>query len=168
MFTLKPTWLLSALVLVLFFGCDGDELKERMIREKLNAGQYDEAEQLARQYFADDKLVLLTTLSAIAERRDKFIKEAYRERLFIDRWDWSVDGNGLTKIAGRIINTGDKTVSGFALRIRYLKDGKAVRAVTHTKASNIDPGGSHDFVLRDAWLHPYDKLLIEIQDFALK
>lgn len=139
-----------------------------MIKDKLNAGHYDEAEQLARQYFASDKLLLLTTLSLIAERREKAAKESYRQKLIIDRWEWSTDGGGLTRIAGTIVNNGDKTISGFALRVRYFKDGKGVGAVTHTEALPIDPGGTHDFVIRDASPHSFDSLRIELQDFALK
>ena len=156
------------IVLGLFLGCDSDELKERKIRDKLSLGQFDEAERLAREYFADDKLLLLTSLSSIAELREKALKEAYKEKLHILHWDSSIEGKGATRITGRLKNTGDRAVSGFALRMTYFKEGKVLKVVTHTQVQDIDPGGSSDFVFQDSALHGYDKRLLEVQDFALR
>ena len=161
-----------ALVAVFFFGllfgCDSDEQKERQIREKLSHGQFDEAERLAREHFADDKLLLLTTLSSIKELKEKALKEAYGKKIHIAHWDASIEGNGVTKIAGRLTNTGERAVSGFALRLTYFKEGKALRVVVHTQVQDIAPGCSGDFVFRDSGGPLHDKLLLELQDFALK
>lgn len=155
-------------LLGLFLGCDSDESKEREIRDKLSLGQFDEAERLAREYFADDKLLLLTSLSSIAQLREKAAKEAYKEKLRILRWDSTAEGNEATKISGRLMNAGDRTVSGFALRMTYLKEGKVLKVVTHTRVQDIHPGRSGDFVFLDSGSPLYDELLLEIQDFALK
>jgi len=156
------------LLLAPFSGCDSDEIKEKEIRDKLSLGQFDEAERLAREYFADDKLLLLTSLSSIAELREKAAREAYEEKLRILRWDSSIEGNGATRISVRLMNSGDRTVSGFALRVTYLKEGKVLKVVTHTRVHDINPGRSGDFVFMDSGSPPYDKLLLEIQDFAMK
>jgi hypothetical protein len=156
------------LFLVLFTGCVSDEERQREIREKAEAGQYEEAERLAFEYFAADKLLLLISLEYIADKKDKALKRAYKHIFLIDDWDWAKDRDGRVKVDGRVVNQGDRTVTGFAIRIEYVKNGEVIDRVAFTESEEIKPGMYKEFERTKYGLSDCDQVFIDVVDFAIK
>ena len=82
-FLKSAVWLI---LLVLLTGCAADEDKQEEIKEKVRAGEHDEAVRLAHEYLGDDKRVLLVMLEYIAYEKGKAVKEAYKKTLSLKTW----------------------------------------------------------------------------------
>lgn len=128
-------------------GCSKEEEQRDAIRQKVQAGDYEEATRWAHQYFDDDKRVRLVTLEYIAEQKNKALKEAYKRRVAIQDVQWPSDRvePGSFSVVGRLINQGDKTITGFGLRIACIKDGKAIHETRAVYAQTVLPGFSTEF-----------------------
>lgn len=79
----RAVWLI---LFVLLTGCAADEDKQEEIKEKVRAGEHDEAVRLAHEYLGDDKRVLLVMLEYIAYEKGKAVKEAYKKTLSLKTW----------------------------------------------------------------------------------
>jgi hypothetical protein len=166
-----PYFLKSAvwfIVFVLLTGCAADEDKRKEIKEKVRAGEHDEAVRLAHEYLGDDKRVLLVMLEYIAYEKGKAVKEAYKKNVVIEDVDWSTDSSGVTAVVGRLLNRGDKTVTGIGIRIACIREGKTVRGIRATYPDQIPPGASKVFQRKlDGFTDCHD-LSIHIIDLGLK
>ena len=164
-FLKSAVWLI---LLVLLTGCAADEDKQEEIKEKVRAGEHDEAIRLAHEYLGDDKRVLLVMLEYIAYEKGKAVKEAYKKNVVIEDVDWSTDSSGVTAVVGRLLNRGDKTVTGIGMRIACIREGKTVREMRATFPDQIPPGASKAFQRKlDGFTDCHD-LSIHIIDLGLK
>jgi len=154
--------------LFLCSGCVSDEDRQGEIREKAKAGGYEEAERLAFKYFAADKLLLLISLEYINDQKTKALKEFYKDNLLVDEWEWKEVGYGLINVDGRVINQGDRTVTGFAIKIEYMKKGKVIDRVILTETKEIMPATYQQFEHTKRCLKSCDEVSVYIVDFAIK
>jgi hypothetical protein len=141
----KRRGLILLVLLVLILGCTGDEKRQSEIREKVLAGQHEEAVRLAHEYFADDKRILLVTLEYIAAQKKKALSQAYRSSVLIEELAWFEEGSGAAKIAGRLFNRGSRAVTGLGIRAQCRREGKVVREVRALCVAEIEPGAREDF-----------------------
>jgi len=166
----KPLFRMMIVLISLFFcsGCVSDEERQREIREKAKIGEYEEAERLALKYFAADKLLLLISLEYINDQKTKALKRFYKDNLLVDEWEWKEVGYGHIKIDGRVINQGDRTVTGFAIKIEYMKKGKVIDRVFLTETEEIMPATYQQFGHTKCCLQGCDEVSVDIVDFAIK
>jgi len=168
---LQKTFRLMVVFFALLFiiGCVYDDDKKEEIKEKVRIGRHEEAERLAHTYFDADKLILMVMLEYIADQKDKAIKKAYKDNLLIDDWEWWIDRQGLTKVAGRVIHKGDKSISGFGIKIYYIRNEEVIDVATVTKAGEIEPGMYKEFEhTHQSSLYHYDEISLDILDFGIK
>jgi len=149
-------------------GCVSDEERQREIREKAAIGEYEEAERLALKYFAADKLLLLISLEYINDQQTKALKGFYKDNLFVDEWEWKEVRDGLIAVDGRVINQGHRTVTGFAIKIEYMKKGKVIDRVIVTENKEIMPDTYQQFEHMKRCLKGCDEVSVDIVDFAIK
>jgi hypothetical protein len=154
--------------LFLCSGCVSDEDRQREIREKTKAGEYEEAERLAFKYFAADKLFLLTSLEYINDQKTKTLKEFYNDNLLVDEWEWNEVGDGYIKVNGRVMNQGDRTVTGFAIKIECMKNSKMIDRIIFTETKEIMPATFQQFEHTQRCLNGCDEVSVDIVDFAIK
>ncbi len=159
------------LVLISLFlcsGCVSDEERQREIRGKTEIGEYEEAERLAFKYFAADKLLLLISLEYINDQKTKALKRFYKDNLLVDEWEWKEVRDGLIAVDGRVINQGHRTVTGFAIKIEYMKKGEVIDRVIVTENKEIMPGIYQQFDHTKRCLKGCDEVSVDIVDFAIK
>ena len=164
----KWLWLIFVVLLGLTIGCVNDENKQSEIRKKVIAGEYEEAATLAQKYFADDKRILLVTLEYIAVQKNKALKKAYRKHLIIENLNWSTDRSGVTKVAGKLLNSGNKTITGFGIKAACRREGRVVREARGRWISEIGPGVYEDFECMVEGLGDCDDLTATVEDLGLK
>jgi hypothetical protein len=169
------TWLPSAkplcllVLLALLAGCGvSDQARQDEIKEKVGGGDYEEAARLAHQYFSDDKRILLVMLEYIGDQKSKADKEAYKDNVVIQDVDWSTDRSGGTVVVGRVLNQGDKIITGFGISIVCKRDGKTVHAVRAAYPGPIPPGMSEAFRREIGGLTGCHDISIDIVDLGLK
>ena len=169
-FMLKSLCRIMFVLISLFLcsGCVSDEERQREIRGKAEVGEYEEAERLAFKYFAADKLLLLISLEYINDQKTKALKGFYKDNLFVDEWEWKEGRDGLITIDGRVINQGDRTVTGFAIRIEYMKKGKVIDRAIVTENKEIMPATYQKFEHTKSCLKSCDEVSVDIVDFAIK
>lgn len=167
---MKSTWgpVFSALSMVVIIGCSSNEVKQKEIREKVESARYEEALDLAHEYFKNDKSLLLASLAYICEHKDRDLKEAYRSRLRIDHYDWWKDRYGFIRVIGRIINGGGKNISGFAVKIEFLQTGTVIHTSTLTEIKLINAGAFREFEYRKSAPENCDQVKVELTEFAFK
>lgn len=154
--------------LFLCSGCVSDEERQREIREKAEVGEYEEAERLAFKYFEADKLLLLIGLEYINVQKTEALKGLYKDNLLVDELEWNEVGNSYIKVDGRVINQGDRTVTGFAIKIEYMKNGKVIDRVIFTETKEIIPATYQQFERTHRCLKGCDEVSVDIVDFAIK
>ena len=169
-FMLKSLCRIMFVLISLFLcsGCVSDEERQREIRGKAEVGEYEEAERLAFKYFAADKLLLLISLEYINDQKTKALKRFYKDNLLVDEWEWKEGRDGLITVDGRVINQGDRTVTGFAIRIEYMKKGKVIDRVIVTENKEIMPATYQKFEHTKRCLKGCDEVSVDIVDFAIK
>lgn len=165
---LRAQGLFLLLLLALLAGCVSDQDRQNEIKEKVRVGDYEEAVRLAHQYFSLDKGMLLVTLEYIADQKSKAIKEAYKNNVVIQDVDWSTDQSGGTVVVGKVLNRGDKTITGFGISIACKRDGKAVHAVRAAYSGPISPGMSKEFRRDIDGLTGCQDISIDVVDLGLK
>ena len=154
--------------LFLCSGCVSDEKRQREIREKAEVGEYEEAERLAFKYFEADKVLLLIGLEYINVQKTEALKGLYKDNLLVDELEWNEVGNSYIKVDGRVINQGDRTVTGFAIKIEYMKNGKVIDRVIFTETKEIIPATYQQFERTHRCLKGCDEVSVDIVDFAIK
>ncbi len=154
--------------LFLCSGCVSDEERQREIRGKAEVGEYEEAERLAFKYFAADKLLLMISLEYINDQKTKALKKFYQDNLLVDEWEWKKVRDGLITVEGRVINQGDRTVTGFAIKIKYMKKGKVIDRFILTEMKEIMPDTFQQFDHTKRCLKGCDEVSVDIVDFAIK
>jgi hypothetical protein len=82
--------------------------------------------------------------------------------------DWSTDSSGVTAVVGRLLNRGDKTVTGIGIRIACIREGKTVRRIGATYTDQIPPGASKVFQRKLDGFTDCNDLSIHIIDLGLK
>ena len=166
----KPLFRMMLVLISLFLcsGCVSDEERQSEIRGKAEVGEFEEAERLAFKYFAADKLFLLISLEYINDQKTKALKRVYKDNLLVDEWEWKEVGYGLIKVDGRVINQGDRTVTGFAIEIEYMKKGKVIDRVIVTENKEIMPATYQKFEHTKRCLKGCDEVFVDIVDFAIK
>ena len=169
-FMVKSLFRMMLVLISLFLcsGCVSDKERQREIREKTEVGEYEEAERLAFKYFAADKLLLLISLEYINDQKTKALKRFYKDNLLVDEWEWKEVGYGHIKVDGRVINQGDRTVTGFAIKIEYIRKGKVIDRVILTETKEIMPAMYQQFEHTKRSLKGCDEVSVDIVDFAIK
>lgn len=135
-------WLI---LFVLVTGCAPDENRVEEIKEKVLAGDHDEAVRLAHEYLGDDKRDLLVMLEYIAHEKSKAVEENYKRNVVIEDVKWSTDSSGTTTLVGRLLNRGDNTLTGIGARIDCIREGKTMGEQRFMYPVQILPGGSGAF-----------------------
>lgn len=169
-FMLKSLCRIMFVLISLFLcsGCVSDEERQREIRGKAEVGEYEEAKRLAFKYFAADKLLLLTSLEYINNQKTKALKRFYKDNLLVDEWEWKEVRDGYIKVDGRVINQGDRTVTGFAIKIEFMKKGKVIDRAIVTENKEIMPATHQQFEHTKRCLKGCDEVSVDIVDFAIK
>jgi len=169
------TWFPSAnrlcllVLLALLAGCGvSDQARQDEIKEKVGCGDYEEAARLAHQYFSLDKRILLVTLEYIADQKSRAIKEAYKNNVVIQDVEWSTNRSGGTVVVGRVLNRGDKIITGFGISIVCKRDGNTVHAARAAYPGPISPGSSEAFRRDIDGLADCHDISIDIVDLGLK
>ena len=159
---------LVVVLLCLTAGCVNDADRQSEIRQKVIAGEYDEAVRLAHEHFADDKRILLVTLEYIATQKNKALRQAYKANASIGNVRWSKGGSGVARVSGRLLNRGDKTITGFGIRAACTRDGEVVQKARASRLSDIAPGKHEDFefVIKD--FEDCDDITAQVVDLGLK
>jgi len=152
----------------LLAGCVDDRDRQNEIKEKVRGGDYEEAARLAHQYFSLDKRILLVTLEYIADQKSRAIKEAYKNNVVIQDVEWSTDRSGGTVVVGRVLNQGDKIITGFGISIVCKRDGNTVHAARAAYPGPISPGTSGAFRRDIDGLTDCHDISIDIVDLGLK
>ena len=165
---IKRRVLISVVLLVFTVGCVNDEDRQSEIRKKVSAGEYEEAATLAREYFADDKQVLLVALEYIAVRKKEALKQAYKNDLTIENLNWSTDRSGVTKVAGTLFNRGNKTITGFGIKAVCTRGGQVVREARARLVAEIGPGRHENFKCMIEGLDGCEDLTARVEDLGLK
>ena len=160
--------LVLLLVFALITGCAADEDQQREIREKVKGGEHEEAMRLAHKYFADDKRVLLVTLEYIEDQKDKAVKQAYKKHVIIGDVDLKAKPSGATKVIARVMNQGDRVITGFGIKAACIKDGRVVHEVRNRYLTEIASGMSHMFQYETDDFADCDDVSVEIIDLGLK
>lgn len=160
--------LIFVLLLFLTVGCSDDLNRQDEIRRKVIAGEYEEAELLAHKYFADDKGILLITLEYIAVQKDKAHKKAYTKHVKIENLHWSTDPSGDTRVAGKLLNTGDKTITGFGIKAVCRSGGEVIREARARRIAEIRPGAYEDFEWMIEGWEDCDDLTAIVENLGLK
>jgi hypothetical protein len=160
-------------VFALFFlalctGWVSDEDRQREIREKADAGEFEEAKRLAIEYFAADKLLLMVSLEYIAGQKEKALKNVYHHNFLIIDCDRREDENGRMVVNITVLNSGDKTVTGFAVRIDCVKNGKMINWGIFAKTEEIGPGTYKTFEQAKSGHKDCDELSVHLIDFAVR
>ncbi len=156
-------------LLALLAGCGvSDQDRQNEIKAKVGVGDYEEAARLAHEYFSDDKRILLVMLEYIGDQKSKANKEAYKNNVVIQDVEWSKDRSGGTVVVGRVLNLGDKTITGFGISIACKRDGKAVHAARVAYPGPISPGMSKEFRRDIDSLNGCGDISIDIVDLGLK
>ena len=164
----KAQGLVFVFLLCFVPGCVNDEDRQTEIRQKVIAGECEEARKLAHEYFADDKRILLVTLEYIATQEKKALREAYKNNVLIENLRWSTDGSGVVKVSGRLRNRGDKTITGFGNRAACARTGEVVRTVPAGRLANIQPGMYEDFEFIIKGFKDCDDITAHVIDVGLK
>lgn len=169
-FMLKSLCRIMFVLISLFLcsGCVSDEERQREIGGKAEVGEYEEAKRLAFKYFAADKLLLLTSLEYINKQKTKALKRFYKDNLLVDEWEWKEVRDGYIKVDGRVINQGDRTVTGFAIKIEFMKKGKVIDRAIVTENKEIMPATYQQFEHTKRCLKGCDEVSVDIVDFAIK
>ncbi len=169
-FMVKSLFRMMLVLISLFLcsGCVSDEERQREIRGKAEVGEYEEAERLAFKYFAADKLLLLISLEYINDQKTKALKRFYKDNLLVNEWKWKEVRDGLITVDGRVINQGDRTVTGFAIKIEYMKKGKVIDRAILTETEEIMPATCQQFEHTKRCLQGCDEVSVDIVDFAIK
>jgi hypothetical protein len=162
------TRLIFFVVFAVMAGCTPHEDQQREIREKVRAGEHDEAVRLAHKYFADDKRVLLVTLEFIEDQKDKAVKQAYKKNVVIGDVSLQTEPSGINKVVGRVMNQGHSTITGFGIKASCKKDGRVVHEVRNRYLIDIAPGMSHGFQCATDGFANCDDVSVEIIDLGLK
>jgi hypothetical protein len=157
-------------------GCSQDEEKQSAIREKVRAGDYEEAARWAHQYFDDDKRMLVVMLEYIADQQSKARKGAYNRHVVIqdvqllhERSDQFYRSESRPDmVIGRLVNRGDKTITGFGLRVACIKDGKTLRETRALFAQAVPPGLSTVFRQPVDGFTDCQDVTIQIIDLGIK
>ena len=160
--------LIFVVLLILTIGCVKDEDRRDEVRKKVIAGEYEEASRLAKEYFADDKRILLVTQEYIAFEKKKALTEAYKNRLIIENLNWSTDRSGVTGVAGKLLNRGNKTITGFGIKIACRRAGKVVHETRAQWIAEIGPGMYEDFEATIEGLGECEDLVAIVVDLGLK
>jgi hypothetical protein len=167
----RPWSLIRFIFLVIFAlatGCTPHQDRQGDIREKVKSGAHEEAARLAHQYFADDKRALLITLEYIADQKNKAVKQAYKKNVVIGDVSLRAEPSDLNKIVGRIMNQGDRTITGFGIKAACKKDGRVVHEVRNRYLIEIAPGMSRTFRCVTDDFADCDDVSVEIIDLGLK
>ena len=166
----KPLFLIifSLLFLTLCTGWVSEEDRQREIRGKANAGEFEEAKKLAFEYFAADKLLLMVSLEYIAGQEEKTLKNVYKHNFLLVDCDRRKDKYGHIMVDVRVSNKGEKTVTGFAVRIECVKNGEMINRDIFTKIEEIEPGTYKTFERTKPEFQDCDEVSIDIIDFAVK
>ena len=160
--------MIALMSLFLCSGCVSDEERQREIKGKAEVGEYEEAERLAFKYFEADKLLLLISLEYINDQKTKALKRSYKNNLLVDEWEWKEVGYGHIKVGGRVINQGDRTVTGFVIKIEYMKKGKVIDRAILTETRDIMPVTCQQFEHTKRCLKGCDEVSVDIVDFAIR
>jgi len=160
--------LLISLLAFATAGCGEDVEGKRKIDERVRTGQYKEAVRLAHKYFEADKLLLLTNLEYIADKREKALKHNYRKSLLIHDWSWERQDRNLIRVAGKLVNMGNMAITGFSIRIKCMRHGQAACRVTIAVKGEVGPGMVGRFAGTGRCPEDYDDVSIEVLDFGLK
>jgi len=160
--------LISIVLLVLTVGCVNDEDRQSEIRKKVIAGEYEEAATLAREYFADDKRILLVALEYIAVRKNEALKQAYKNYLIIENLNWSTDRSGVTKVAGTLFNRGNKTITGFGIKAVCTREGQVVHEARARWVAEIGPGMYENFECMIEGHDDCEDLTARVEDLGVK
>jgi len=161
----------TVVLLVLFTlmtGCTADEDHQKEIRDKVRRGEHEEAVNLAHKYFADDKRVLLVTLEYIADQKHKALKKAYIKNVTIEDVDLRTEASGGKKVIGRLVNKGNKTITGFGIKAGCERNGRIVHEVRTRYLADIGPGMSSAFQCEARDLANCDTISVEIIDLGLR
>jgi hypothetical protein len=164
----KSCLILCLLALMTVSGCKSDEDLKDEVRAEVRAARYEKAVELASRYFAADKLNLMVMLDYIAFQKEKASKQAYRPYIHTEVLEWERDRPGGVSLVGRIANRGDRTMTGFAVQIRYLERGAVTASSVLTRAEDIGPGKSRTFGTRERRAIRCDHVSVDLIDFALK
>lgn len=160
---------LTLLILLIFTtGCVNDEDRQSEIRNKVVAGEYEEAARLAREYFADDKPTLLIALEYVAFQKTKALKEAYKNCLIIEDVNWSTDRSGATKVTGKLLNKGNKTITGYGIKVVCRQEGKVVHEARARWVAEIGPGEHEDFECIITGFVGCEGVAASVEDLGLK
>jgi len=92
--------------------------------------------------------------------RTIFLLRAELARVIFMLWAASVWGS--------VINQGDRTVTGFAIKIEYMKKGKMIGRAILTETEEIMPATYQQFDHTKRSLKGCDEVSVDIVDFAIK
>jgi len=162
------TRLAFLVVFALMAGCTPNADQQREIREKVRGGEHEEAVRLAHKYFADDKRVLLVTLEYIKDQKDKAVKRAYKKNVVIGDVNLQTEPSGVRKVIGRVMNKGNRTITGFGIKAACKKDGRVVHEVRNLYLIEVAPGMSDVFQCGTDGFADCDDVSVEIIDLGLK
>lgn len=155
-------------LLIAAVGCANGENRQEEIRKKVNAGEYEAAARLAQAYFADDKRTLLVALEYIAVQEKKALKKAYTNLLIIENLNWSTDRPGVTKVSGKLVNTGNKTITGFGIKAACRRDGGVVHEARARWVAEIGPDMNRDFEFIMEGVEGCQDLTATVEDLGLR
>ncbi|MDD5529705.1 MAG: FxLYD domain-containing protein [bacterium] len=140
------------------------------IVSKMRAEKYDEAKELIVKYYKDtDKAKEL--LAPIKVKEDEIALEAYTDKIKIpDDWEWKADekNSKYTSIHGKIVNTGDKTITSFTILAKY-QDGKKKTLSTDSAncSESVPAGQTKNFEIKHGYSSDYKSVVLSVKNFTL-
>lgn len=160
--------LLLLLAVFLISGCTKDQERREAIKKAVKMGRFEQAERMARDGFADDKLEMLLLLEYIEGQKEKAERAAYLPALSTRSWGWTRGPGGNVVVRGEVLNGGPRPLAGFALEAECLKGGRVVARGTLRKIGDVGPGKTAGFELSISGAADCDQVEIAVLDVGFQ